>query len=147
MVTVDVDVESNALALGTERGDETEIPKHPQRAIDGIERDRGHAPLHGTEDRLGRRMLLGSGELAKNLETLMGHFDAGITDDFREVIETLLTTAGVGFLHRLVTNDSYLGTIRKQKLEACVRESKRFSRRRESGRRVGPRLTSRLSEK
>ena len=90
VVALEVHVEAESVAARSERGDETEITKHPQRPVDRVERDGRHTTSHGAKNGLRIRVFLRRRELSKDLEALMGQLDAGVLHDGRNVLEPLL---------------------------------------------------------
>lgn len=90
VVVVEVRIEPDAIAPGSERRDEPEIVELPQRSVDGVERHGRHSALDCTENGFHVRVLLSRHQLPEDLEALMGQLDAGLPGDRLDVLEPML---------------------------------------------------------
>src|SRR5450756_97584 len=91
----EVGVEAHAVATRTQRADQPEVVEHPQRPVDGVERQCRQSRLNAVQQGLGIRMLEAGCEFAKNLEALVRQLDARL---LRGALEPLKPELNLGVL-------------------------------------------------
>jgi hypothetical protein len=71
VVPIRVGIKPGSVSHGTNTSDDAFVLQKPQRPIDGINRDRRNPSPHTDENRLGVGVYLATGQLPKNLGSLM----------------------------------------------------------------------------
>ncbi len=74
---IEVGVEAHPVAAGDHGRDETHVGQQPERPVDGGQREGRDPCPHDPPDRFRIGVLVGRGDRAKDLEALVGEFDAG----------------------------------------------------------------------
>jgi hypothetical protein len=95
VVGLQVGIKAHALPSRGEGDHEAEVVQEPQRAVDGIERHRGHCRSDGLEERLGIRVLQAGGNFAEDLEALVRELDARLAGTRLEGLKPPSDHAGV----------------------------------------------------
>ena len=120
-----VGVEVNGLAELSISGDEVEIVKNPERAVDGVERDTGHALADCVIDGFGVGMIEPRSYFAKDRDTLMSEFDSGFVGFGYEVFYAAFDFTCFNF-HNLHSAECLLAkndrAARRRVKPMCVRE-------------------------
>jgi hypothetical protein len=101
MMAIRIRVKSRPIPHGTNATDNALLLQKFQSAIHGIERDGGYPLAHSAEDRLGVRVFVGPGQLAKYLRSLMGCLDPLSPANLYEVRYALLCLLAAGHSHWL----------------------------------------------
>lgn len=111
VVVVQVRVEANAFAPRPERRDEPQVVEHPERAVDGVNRQRRHPFADSAEHGVRVRVLQARGDFAEDLEALVCELDARGPDGRLESVDPPVDGRTVDRIHIsfLFTNHPHLG--------------------------------------
>jgi bacterioferritin len=104
----EVGIEADALAPRTERGDQAQVVQEPQGSVNRVERDGGQSALHRPEDCVHSRVVYPGGDLAEDLQPLVGELDAGAAKRAPELLKAALDLGAVHACSYL-PSDSELG--------------------------------------